>query len=256
MTFSAPLHTSEQSIDRVLRAGPPVLLVFERRECAPCRDLEPALNQLAAEFAGRVLVARVDAQDNPGLVRRYRIARLPELVFIRDQAEQARAQGAPTAAALRGWIQDMLAGGRPPAPGGPSVPLSGAPARSAPPPVRTRSRPAEQAASAGGPVILTDATFDQVVNGSATPVLVDFWAPWCGPCRAVAPAVEQLAREFAGRAVVAKLNVDENPATAQRFGISGIPALLIFRRGQVAERLVGAQPASVLRQALARHVAG
>jgi thioredoxin 1 len=70
----------------------------------------------------------------------------------------------------------------------------------------------------------------------------------------VAPVVERLAREFAGRAVVAKLNVDENPSTAQRFGISGIPALYIFKRGRVVERLVGAQPESVLRQALARHV--
>ena len=81
-------------------------------------------------------------------------------------------------------------------------------------------------------------------------------ARYCGPCRAVAPTVEQLAQEFAGRALVAKLNVDENPRIAQRFGISSIPALYIFKRGRVAERLVGAQPAPALRQALARHVGG
>ncbi|NTU86247.1 MAG: thioredoxin [Chloroflexales bacterium] len=101
--------------------------------------------------------------------------------------------------------------------------------------------------------MLTDASFDQVVGGSATPVLVDFWAPWCGPCRTVAPAVERLAQEFAGRAVVAKLNVDEHQRAAQRFGISSIPALYIFKGGRVVERLVGAQPESALRQALARH---
>jgi thioredoxin 1 len=94
------------------------------------------------------------------------------------------------------------------------------------------------------------------VIGGDLPVLVDFWAPWCGPCRAVAPTVEQLAQEFAGRAVVAKLNVDENPRTSQRFGVTGIPALLVFQRGQVVERLLGAQPAPALRQALVRHVAG
>ena len=101
--------------------------------------------------------------------------------------------------------------------------------------------------------MLTDATFDKVVGQSEQPVLVDFWAPWCGPCRMIAPAVEQLAREFAGRATVAKLNIDENPRTADRYGIRSIPTLYIFRRGQVVERLVGAQPASALRQALARH---
>ena len=98
-----------------------------------------------------------------------------------------------------------------------------------------------------------DAEFDEQAAASV-PVLVDLWAPWCGPCRAVGPTVDRLAQEFASRATVAKLNVDDNPRTAQRFGISGIPALLIFKRGQVVERLVGAQPPAALRQALARHV--
>ena len=101
--------------------------------------------------------------------------------------------------------------------------------------------------------MLTDQTFEKVVSQSDKPVLVDFWAPWCGPCRMVAPAVEQLAGEFAGRAVVAKLNVDENPRVSQRFDIRSIPALFVFRRGQVVERIVGAQPASVLRAALEKH---
>ncbi|MGQ9490828.1 MAG: thioredoxin [Anaerolineae bacterium] len=103
-------------------------------------------------------------------------------------------------------------------------------------------------------MILTDATFDQVVRNSRQPVLVDFWAAWCGPCKMIAPAVAQLAREFAGRAIVAKLNVDENPQTAGRFGIMSIPTLLIFRNGRVVDQIVGAQPPDVLRQRLARHV--
>ena len=102
---------------------------------------------------------------------------------------------------------------------------------------------------------VSDSNWESEVMQSDRPVLVDFWAPWCGPCRAIAPTVERLAQEFAGRAVVAKLNVDENPRTAQRFGISGIPALLVFQGSQVVERLLGAQPAPMLRQALARHVA-
>ncbi len=106
---------------------------------------------------------------------------------------------------------------------------------------------------AGAITEVTDSNFQAEVLESTEPVLVDFWAPWCGPCRMVAPVVEQLAQEFAGRAVVAKLNTDENQRTAQRFGIMSIPALYIFQRGQVVERLVGAQPAAVLRQALAKY---
>jgi len=85
-------------------------------------------------------------------------------------------------------------------------------------------------------------------------VLVDFWAPWCGPCRMVAPSVEQLAREFAGRAVVGKLNVDDNRMTAGRYNIMSIPSLLILKRGAVVDQIVGVQPMDVLRQRLARHV--
>ncbi|MEZ4636165.1 MAG: thioredoxin [Caldilineaceae bacterium] len=100
---------------------------------------------------------------------------------------------------------------------------------------------------------LTDATFQQTINGDL-PVLVDFWAEWCGPCRMIAPSVEELAKEFAGRAVVAKLNIDQNPRTPQQFGIMSIPTLYIFKNGRVVDQIVGAQPLPALRQWLSRHV--
>ena len=92
-----------------------------------------------------------------------------------------------------------------------------------------------------------EASFASVAEESPVPVLVDLWAPWCGPCRMVAPVVETLAGELAGRLKVVKVNVDQAPAISERFGVQGIPTLLLLRAGQVASRQLGALPASALR---------
>ncbi|HEY3198705.1 MAG TPA: thioredoxin [Nitrospirales bacterium] len=99
---------------------------------------------------------------------------------------------------------------------------------------------------------VTDATFAAEVESSHLPVMLDLWAPWCGPCRMVAPIIAELAEEMAGRVRVAKLNVDENPATAVRFNVSSIPTLLVLKKGQEIDRIVGMQPKSEIARRLER----
>jgi thioredoxin 2 len=107
----------------------------------------------------------------------------------------------------------------------------------------------------GKPVSVTDATFSAEVDRSPLPVLLDVWAPWCGPCQFISPVIEDLAAELAGRVRVAKLNVDENPETAARFNIRSIPALLMLKQGREIDRIVGVQPKSEITRRLERLLA-
>jgi thioredoxin 1 len=96
---------------------------------------------------------------------------------------------------------------------------------------------------------ITDANFEEIIN-SDKPVLVDFWAEWCGPCKMIGPVVEELAGDYDGKAVIGKVNVDENPGVSAKFGIRSIPTLLVFKNGEIVDKQVGAVPKGVLSQKL------
>jgi thioredoxin 1 len=235
MKIDTVIHTNEQSINRVLQTGLPVALVFWSQQAPLPSALETQLTQAAARYAGKLLIAKVDTNTERALVERYQLRQTPALVLIKEKQVENTLAGALSAEAVNSWLRYLAEGGVRPQPTAP------------------QPTPTPQMQSSDHPVTLTDANFAQIVS-SDQPVLVDFWAPWCGPCRMVAPAVEQLARDFQGRAIVGKLNVDENPRIAQQYQIMGIPALYIFKRGQVVDQMVGAQPANVLQQRLARQL--
>jgi thioredoxin 1 len=102
---------------------------------------------------------------------------------------------------------------------------------------------------------VSDATFDQEVLKSDKPVLIDFWAPWCGPCKAIGPVVDELATVYDGRLKIVKMNVDDNPQTPSKYGVRGIPNLLLFKSGTVADQIVGAVPKAHLVRAIDRALA-
>jgi len=229
--YDTPINANDASFERmVLQASLPVVAVFWSAQETPREQLNRVLEGIASEYTGQALVVKLDVAGAPQAQAQHDVDSLPQFLFFRQGKLVARARGLPRAKMLRPWVEFLLGRG--------------------PKPVPTKPPEPETSADDGHPLTVTDADFERVVLGAQVPVLVDFWATWCMPCRMVAPAVEKLAQEFAGRALVAKLDVDGNPITAQRYGVQSIPTLIYFRNGREVERVIGAQREEVLRQKL------
>jgi thioredoxin 1 len=230
-TFTEPINSNDQSLERVLAAGLPVALVFQNG----ANGLDETLGRLARANAGQLLVVKINASDNPQSARRFEVQALPAVVMLKGG--QTLSQAAPASAAdLEQHVAYLLGQGPKPA-------------------VQPAASAAGQAGgSRGEPLVVTEASFEEQVLRSPVPVLIDFWAPWCGPCRMVAPTVDKLARELNGRLRVTKVNTDENPGLMNRFGIQGIPTMMIFKDGRQVDRWTGALPEGAIRQHLRQAV--
>jgi thioredoxin 1 len=232
--FDTPLITNDHSIDRVLATGLPIAFVFLDGGAAP--PLAQVMKRLAQDHAGNLLVVQIPVKDGPAAVRRYQVGQLPALVTVRDGQMLTKAE-AISAPELEKHTAFLLGKGPRPQPA-----------------ERVNGRPAAQATSTTTgdhrPLSVTDGTFEQEVLRSSLPVLVDFWAPWCGPCRMVEPILEKLAPDIARQMRVVKVNVDENPATAQRYRVQSIPTMIVIKNGQIADRWAGALPEAALRSRL------
>jgi thioredoxin 1 len=225
-----PVNVTDAAFERaVLQADRPVVAALWSRGDDRAERLREVLEATARRYAGEVRAVGLEAGDAPQTHARYEVDALPQFLFFRGGRLVARARGLPTGEEIRPWVEYLLGRGPEPVARG----------------------PAPEPAAATHPVAVTDGDFEQVVLAAQMPVVVDFWAAWCGPCRMIGPVVERLAAEYSGRLLVAKLDVDENPRTAQRYGVMSIPTLILFKDGQEVDRVIGALPEEVLRSRLA-----
>ena len=228
--FDAVLSSSDLSLERVLNAGRPVLLVFYEKELPA--DLRGTMDNLARQYAGKALIVMLARNDAPQAVLRFGIRQFPGLVTVRDGKTVVSAEGVQPGE-LKQHIAYLLGEGPRPTP-------------------RTAAQP--KPASTREPIAVSEADFEREVLRPDRPVLGDFWAPWCAPCRMVAPALESLAREHGNTLKVVKVNVDENPGLAGRYSAMSIPTMIVVKGGREVDRWVGALPESTIRSRALRWI--
>ena len=212
--FDTVLASNDLSLDRVLNAGLPVALIFYETELPD--NLRQTLDALAGQYAGKVLIVTLAPNDAPQAISRFNIRQLPTLVTVRDGKTISRQENLQ-AADLKPHVAHLAGEGPLPTP------------RAASPSSSVKQEVGKC------PLVVNEANFDREVVKSDRPVLIDFWASWCAPCRMVEPTVEALAREQNALKVV-KVNVDENPGLASRYRAMSIPTMIVVKGGQEVDR--------------------
>lgn len=223
--FDTPIITDDNNLKKVLQQNMPSLLILH--DGALDKPLEDTIIKEAKKNAGDLLVVRVDIKDNPDTFLRYGEPSPPALVTFSDKASVKSDATNVRPRDVRDHIKHLLK----------DKPLP--------------DRSGEKGTFTDRPSVVTDKTFRKEVLKSKLPVLVDFWATWCGPCHQIAPHIEQIAKEYAGKIKVVKLDVDNNRVISGRYNIQSIPTMILFEGGQPASRITGAD-ATALRQMVKR----
>ena len=237
----APIILTEANLDSVMNGEKPVLILFTNGDGLRS-DFKAAFDKAATDANGKIVYARADPRQQPALAERFGVGDKPILVAWYCGEEVARRQ--------KPWGTDlplaveMLQN---------AVKASGTTLTEET--NEEEAEPVNQPTILNKPVNVTDATFEQEVLSSDLPVLVDFWAAWCGPCRMVAPVLEKLAGEFAGQIKIAKVDTDANPGLSQAFRIQSIPNLMIVKNRTMIFNQPGALPEAALRDLITQAIA-